>query len=149
MLTVASAQAAPVVYTFVGETLAQPGFPSETVSFQLTVPGFVQPIMDGDYVSFSCAQTDWSINCRPNDPTAIGFRNDSIWGAVLSFDDSSGAGDGFIFPAGSFEATGVYSAVLGTTGTLTVSEVPEANSVLLVLDGTWFFGLLLRLRTRR
>ena len=142
MLAAASLQAG-VIYDFVGTGIL-PG--PEPVAFQLTVPNFVNPPLNGPFVFFTCAQFDSSTNCNPVGEES--FSNQSVLGAFsaqLTFDATNDVGYGFFFPTGAFGAPGVYTADNGgptfNLGTLTVTETPEPVTVLLALSGVYFCGL--------
>jgi len=153
MLAVASSQAGTmVVYNFVGTGAPfalETGqtVPAEPVAFQLTVPDFLNPPLNGAFGSFSCAQLDSSTNCDSSNPTAILLGNSSLngtFGTILFFDASNSYGYIFFFPSGALEAVGVYSAESGDTfnsGTLTVSQTPEVNTILYALSGICICGL--------
>jgi hypothetical protein len=145
-LSAASIQAS-VIYNFVGT-----GLPSEPVAFQLTVPDFVNPPLDGAFVFFTCSQFDSSINCNPLGVES--FSNQSILGAFsaqLTFDATNNTDYAFFFPTGAFGAPGVYNAETGgneNPGTLTVTQTPEPTTILLVLSGFCLCGFR-RLLTKR
>jgi hypothetical protein len=143
-LSAASIQAS-IIYNFVGT-----GLPSEPVAFHLTVPNFVNPPLDGPFVSFTCAQFDSSTNCEPLGATF--FSNQSGLGAFsaqIQFDATNDVGYVFSFPTGAFGAPGVYSAEagVGNPGTLTVTT-PEPTTILLAFSGFCLCGLR-RLLTKR
>jgi hypothetical protein len=152
MLTAASIQAG-VIYDFVGTGSATPFTPPEPVAFQLTVPDFVNPPLNGPFVFFTCAQFDSSTNCAPSGEES--FSNQSALGAFsaqLGFDATNGVEYDFFFPTGAFGAPGVYSAENGgptfNLGTLTVTTTPEPTTMLLAVSGACLCGLL-RLLTKR
>lgn len=148
-LTAASIQAG-VIYNFVGMGIF-PGLPNEPVGFTLTVPNFVNPPMGGLFAFPGCAQFDSSTNCDPAGLQAFAHPIPDIgFSAEIIFSATNRTQYSFFLPSAAFGAPGVYSADASAQnpGTLTVSSVPEPNSILLVLTGAWLCGFL-RVRNRR
>lgn len=135
---------ASTIYTFsgTGTALVTPNLnmPAEPVSFQLTSATFINPPLNGpDDLEFTCAQLDSGTNCG----LAIFFSNQSVslpsYSADLQFDAADDTAYIFYFPSGAFDGPGVYAADNGgpkfNLGTLTVTETPEPNTLLLALTG--------------
>jgi hypothetical protein len=137
---------ASTIYTFSGTGTAfvttNGTVPAEPLSFQLTAATFINPPLDGPFssdVEFTCSQLDSSTNCGLD----IFFSNQSGspsgYSADLQFDAADDTAYIFYFPTGAFAAPGVYAADNGgpkfNLGTLTVTETPEPNTLLLALTG--------------
>jgi hypothetical protein len=118
---------ASVIYSFAGT-----GLPSTPVAFQLTLPDYVNPIMDSGFVFKTCSQLDSSTNCQSGltSPSgAVLFSNQStsptVSTATLNFAASNLTEYVFFFATGAFGTPGVYRADqtggIGNSGTLTVN----------------------------
>lgn len=141
---------AGVIYTFVGTGLGLEGLPDEPVAFQLTVPSFIAVPGDTD-VTFSCAQLDSNTNCAEQ---GTGFWDDTDFPyfAVVTFFASDLRDYPFFFPAGSFDAPGVYTVMEDYTtldpGELTVTETPEPATLLPAMSGLCLYGFSLSRRRK-
>ena len=147
MLFVLSAASihASVIYNFVGT-----GIDNEPMAFQLTVPTFVSPPLNGAFVGFTCGQMNSSTNCDNSVPAGNSiffarYNTPSPSSDYIQFDASNGSGYLIYFAINDFGATGVYTAPeaglgVGNTGTLTVSQTPEPTTLLLCLGGFCFYG---------
>ncbi len=126
---------ADVTYKFSGSGQAFDIFPVEPVAFQLTVPTFLVPPLNPDYLIFGCNQLDSSSNC----PVYAGFSTwanpqsslTSLVGVTIFLDIANrtySIGYTFSFPTGAFFAPGVYETPISPNynmGDLTVTETPE------------------------
>jgi hypothetical protein len=141
-LIAAAAHADSIVYVFVG--IDNTGQGPEPEAFQLTVPDFINPPVDGEGMDFTCNQLDSSINC--SSPGVIFSDQFGAFSAQVQF-DAPIVGSIFTFPAGAFTTPGRYTNEAGTnTGTLTVQETPEPGSLALTLCAVLLF---LSMRVKR
>jgi len=144
-LITAAAHADSVVYVFTGTDNS--GASPELEAFQLIVPDFIDPPLNGSGVDFTCNQLDSSTNCIS--PGVI-FSDQTVLGAFsaqLQF-DAPIVGSIFDFPAGAFTTPGSYISETGGTnaGMLTVQDSPEPGSLALTLGAGLLF---LSIRVKR
>src|SRR5262249_36829542 len=143
---------ASVIYNFVGTEANST--PTVSLSFQLTVPTFVNPPLDGPPVVFACSQLDSQMNLLcPGVGNTVQFSNNSSQApnsAIVFLIDGANAGDAWFFPAGALGSVGVYTASGNrlNTGTLTVSQTPEPSTLLLIGAGG-LSALIIRKRISR
>jgi len=145
LVVTACAAQASVVYSFAGTGDAFSTVPAEPEAFQLAVPKFLAPPPNGS-ITFSCAQLDSSTNCNvASGPFAVYFSNfpsNSLGAAdTLEFVATNDIAYLFDFMNGAFGAPGVYVALQGNSGTLTVTETPEPVTGLFALGVVCLFGL--------
>jgi hypothetical protein len=153
VLTAATGYADSITYTFVGTGTA--GTSPEPVAFQLTVPDYVNPALNGGFEDFTCGQLDASTNCLVGSPLATTFSNQSVLGAFsaqLTFSATNDAEYAFFFLTGAFDTPGTYTSETGLNdneGTLTVSTPEPGSAILLVAGVLLLLTFRARLRDRK
>jgi hypothetical protein len=138
-LTVA-AQADVISYNFSGvdNTVS----PADPEAFTVSLTGFLNPVVNGSVIAFSCAQLLSNVNCSS---PGITFGIQSVLGSFadqLQF-DSFASGTVYDFPTSAFNTVGTYHSQTGqgTVGTLIVTDLttnpvsgPEPSSWILMLS---------------
>ena len=129
----ASAHGSSIIFTFSGTDTS--GAIPEPEMFQLTVPDFINPALNGFGVDFTCDQLDLTSACVS--PGLI-FSEQSVLGAFsdqLQF-NSPDAASVYDFPTGAFTTPGTYFTEPGANeniGSITVTDAPEPGPMALTL----------------
>jgi hypothetical protein len=122
-----------IIYTFVGT-----GLPSTPVTFQLTLPTFVDPQLNTGFSFYACSQMVTTANCQTSLSAPFGavtFSNQSNspsgFSATITFSTVDNGEFVFFFPTGSFSTPGSYTAdqraLVGNPATLSVSPEPTSQ----------------------
>jgi hypothetical protein len=136
---------ADVIYKFVGTGINFQE-PPLAMTFQLTVPTFINPSMGGPIILFGCSALDFSsgLLCPSNSANAVQFSNQPCCGpftAKIVTVGSNNTGYDFSFLIGRMSTPGTYESNGAGFGTLTVTAVPESSELLLLLAGLGSIGL--------
>jgi hypothetical protein len=140
---------ADVIYTFTG-TNDTPGADGLPVAFQYTAATFLTATPPPFFgTSISLAELDSCTNCNTTNPNTIVFEPNNVVGDTIDFADINNIGTAFAFSFGAFANPGTYHSTSPfNTGTLTVTVVPEPNSIIFSVIGAGLIFGFIALRRR-